>query len=308
MTPEQASAVNAAASLAGQGLNAIAQANINKKTMKWNEKMYAQQRADALMDWERQNQYNSPEAMMERFQKAGLNPNLIYGKGATTEAGPIRSTDIKQWSPKAIESDLGATAGGAINTYFDLQIKEQTLDNLKAQNNAITQNANLNAARILDVLATKDTRQFDLAMKNQLKDISVQYQQEALRKMVTDIDLSLQANERAIMQNNMNMRTGELNLKKTAQDILTSRIQNAKTKQETENLIEAKQNLLNSNTLQQIEIGLRNQGINPNDKLIDRVLGKFLQDIINPSNIEIPEIYYKNGKRYKKGKYFDTPY
>ena len=204
MSPEQATVISAGAHLAGQGLNAIAQANINKKTREWNEKMYQMQRQHSLQDWTMQNDYNSPEAMMQRFQKAGLNPNLIYGKGAVTEAGPIRSTDVKQWSPKAIETDLGATAGGAINTYFDVQVKKQNLDNLKSQNNLINQQALLAAANVLNRTADTKTREFDLSMKNELKQTSINYAQRSLDKVVQDIDLGLQRNEREIIQNNIN--------------------------------------------------------------------------------------------------------
>lgn len=33
--------------------------------------------------WNRQNLYNSPEAQMQRFKEAGLNPHLIYGQGSS---------------------------------------------------------------------------------------------------------------------------------------------------------------------------------------------------------------------------------
>lgn len=282
MTPEQAQAVTASAHIVGQGINAIAQSDINKKTRQWNEKMYNLQRQHALQDWTMQNEYNSPEAMMQRFQKAGLNPNLIYGKGATTEAGPIRSTDVKQWSPKAIETDLGATVGGAINTYFDVQMKKQNIDNLKAQNNLIVQNANLAAARLLNETASTRTKEFDLQMKNDLKQISMDYQQRVLDKLTQDIDLGLQRNEREIIQSNINQRTGEANIQKIASDIISARINDAKTQQEKSNLIEAKKNLQNTNELQNLEINLRKQGINPNDKLYERVLSDYLQNLINP--------------------------
>jgi len=280
MSPETASAINAGAQIVGQGINAIAQSNINKKTRQWNEKMYQQQRQHALQDWTMQNEYNSPEAMMQRFQKAGLNPNLIYGNGATTEAGPIRSTDVKQWAPKAIETDLGRTVGGAIDTYFDVQVKKQQIDNLKAQNNLIVQQSNLAAANVLNRTSDTRTKDFDLFMKNQLKENTLEYATQSLRKITTDIDLSLQANERAILQNNMNMRTGEINLQKTAQEILTSRVQNAKTNQERDNLIEAKKNLMKSGELQDIEIKLRKQGVNPNDKMWERILGQVIDGIL----------------------------
>lgn len=36
--------------------------------------------------WHLQNLYNSPKSQMQRFQEAGLNPNLIYGKGTSGNA------------------------------------------------------------------------------------------------------------------------------------------------------------------------------------------------------------------------------
>lgn len=51
----------------------------------------AQNRKNALADWNRLNTYNTPAEQMKRFQAAGLNPNLIYKQ--TNEAAPVRSTD-----------------------------------------------------------------------------------------------------------------------------------------------------------------------------------------------------------------------
>lgn len=36
--------------------------------------------------WNLQNEYNSPAAQMQRFQDAGLNPNLMYGQGSSGNA------------------------------------------------------------------------------------------------------------------------------------------------------------------------------------------------------------------------------
>ena len=41
--------------------------------------------------WNRTNEYNKPKAMMDRFLEAGLNPNLIYGDGASTQAQVLGS-------------------------------------------------------------------------------------------------------------------------------------------------------------------------------------------------------------------------
>lgn len=40
----------------------------------------------SLEMWNKTNEYNSPKAMMDRFISAGLNPNLIYGDGSSTQA------------------------------------------------------------------------------------------------------------------------------------------------------------------------------------------------------------------------------
>lgn len=45
---------------------------------------YAYQRD--LEMWNRQNEYNTPSAQMQRFKEAGLNPNLIYGQGTPGNA------------------------------------------------------------------------------------------------------------------------------------------------------------------------------------------------------------------------------
>jgi SMC interacting uncharacterized protein involved in chromosome segregation len=70
-------------------INGISQVVTNAQQKRFAEKQYAQQRADNLADWQRQNEYNSPIAQMTRLSEAGLNPNLIYKGGATNQAGEV---------------------------------------------------------------------------------------------------------------------------------------------------------------------------------------------------------------------------
>lgn len=66
----------------------------NRKTSKYNtNQTIAAQKAESelayqrsLQMWERQNLYNSPQAQMDRFKQAGLNPHLIYGQGSAGNA------------------------------------------------------------------------------------------------------------------------------------------------------------------------------------------------------------------------------
>lgn len=71
------------------GINAGATSNQNRVNRKF-----------ALQQWNRENAYNSPTAQMQRLRDAGLNPNLVYGGGATTLAAKSlpQSGDAPQFS------------------------------------------------------------------------------------------------------------------------------------------------------------------------------------------------------------------
>lgn len=64
--------------------------------------------------WNLQNEYNSPKAQMQRFIEAGLNPNLIYGKGSSGNATSLPSYSaprMQAFNKQAvIMSQLGSIA------------------------------------------------------------------------------------------------------------------------------------------------------------------------------------------------------
>lgn len=49
----------------------------------YNKKLASQQNQYNIDMWKMQADYNSPQAQMQRFKDAGLNPNLIYGQGSS---------------------------------------------------------------------------------------------------------------------------------------------------------------------------------------------------------------------------------
>jgi len=124
-----AAAIAGGASILGSGANAYAQGKMNKATRKWNEKMYSQQKADNLDFWNMQNSYNSPQAQMARFQEAGLNPNLMYGQGSDGAASSMSAPNPIAYKPNAPDLSPGNVVGG----YYDTQLKQATLDNVKKQ-------------------------------------------------------------------------------------------------------------------------------------------------------------------------------
>lgn len=106
-------AIPAAASLLGSGINAMSVGKTNRKTRQHNEKMYNQQVSDNVRLWTMQNEYNSPAAQMQRLKDAGLNPNLVYGKGADNVAAPIQKGEMKSWTPEAPQLDRPEFIGGS---------------------------------------------------------------------------------------------------------------------------------------------------------------------------------------------------
>lgn len=124
-----ASAIPSLISAGSSAANALSQGATNRKTREWNEAMYQKQRTDALADWARTNEYNSPLQQMARLKEAGLSPHLIYGGGANSISQPVRSTDTKSWSPNAPQID-GAQI---VSQYFGVQQQQNALEIQKQQ-------------------------------------------------------------------------------------------------------------------------------------------------------------------------------
>lgn len=310
ITDKQAGLINAGAQLFGQGLNAMAQGSMNRKTRKWNEKMYAQQRADSLADWNMQNEYNSPQAQMRRLQQAGLNPNLVYDNGATTQASAVRSSNVESWKPNAPQFDLGQVAQTGLFSYLDAEFKKTQIDNLKAINTVSVQEALLKAAQTAGTIAsTAKTEQdtatgkFNLELAKQLQGTTLEQAQAELKKTMASTQVMLSAEERQKMLTSSSLR-------EAAERILSSRVNRASTTQQMEQTRQQIKNLQKDETLKQLDIDLRKMGIQPGDNLFLRILGRVLNN--SPLGDGLNDIIDKNfngGDYYfdEKGNRIPTP-
>lgn len=79
--------------------------------------------------WNRQNQYNSPAAQMQRFKDANLNPNLMYGQGSSGNA----TTLPRYQTPSVSHNVQPLDMTDVIGRYQDVAIRQAQIDNLKAQ-------------------------------------------------------------------------------------------------------------------------------------------------------------------------------
>lgn len=137
-----------ALALGGEGLNAAFTGGRNKR---------AYERSVAM--WKMQNVYNSPEQQMERFKRAGLNPNLIYGNGASaSNAGPVQTPDI---------AAQHLNIGGVADKYYDVRQKTLMADNLKAQNTVLLEEALLKRAQTRATLANAGLGEYSLDFRKQ---------------------------------------------------------------------------------------------------------------------------------------------
>lgn len=93
MAEDLSAAINALnnqiASVGGMALAAQANKHQQKRAIEYNWEMAKWQNATNIENWKMQNEYNSPSAQMQRLKEAGLNPNLVYDKGATTTASSL---------------------------------------------------------------------------------------------------------------------------------------------------------------------------------------------------------------------------
>lgn len=111
-----------------------AQQEENQKNRDYNLMLAQQQNAWNVEQWERENEYNSPEAITERLRKGKINPDLFYGGGAQnmsasspmmTSGAPSTATDMSALGQKP-------TLGQAIQSALRDSMLGAQIDNIKA--------------------------------------------------------------------------------------------------------------------------------------------------------------------------------
>lgn len=106
------------------------QTKLNEQTFQHNRALADEAYQRDVAMWNAQNTYNAPAQQMARLQKAGLNPNLVYGSGNVTgnTAGSAPSyPQIQYPSSKAQKLDLVRNVLGIFDEYQS--IRNQALQN-----------------------------------------------------------------------------------------------------------------------------------------------------------------------------------
>lgn len=253
-----------------QSVGTIAQGSINYKTRQWNDAKLLQQRGWALEDWNNQNAYNSPTAQMERLKAAGLNPNLVYGKGADVISQSMpRPTEAKQWNPQPVSQ--GRPDEGLM-TYFQVQSQQATLDNLKAQNTVLANDALLKRAQTIATMQGAEGGKFDLGLKMENRD--------SLNQMFDLKREQLQyENVATWLKNDYYSKTQDLNLEETVTKIALMKAQTSAVGANRDEIEQRIENMKKSGKLMDFEIQLNKEGVTKNDAIYWKVIAKVLDGL-----------------------------
>lgn len=257
---------------------------VNRQQQRYNEKWYNRQLGDNINLWRMQNEYNTPAAQMARFKEAGLNPNLIYGQGNPGNAAQLSRPDLQPTQFRMNEQAFANVGRQSLDSIYDIQLKQAQVDNLRAQNSVIKQDAILKSALTRSTLTGEQQKRFDLDFASELRGTSADYQREKLRNLKTQTDYTLNRDVREALTNSSN-------ISEALQRIETMKIQRAKTSQEINNIKQQTRILKQDERLKELELDLRRQGINPNDPMYIRVLGRVLSDFFDGAlDIKTPSI------------------
>lgn len=199
---------------AGGGLLGGRQQRKNtERTIRGNMELAKYGYGQDLEMWHRTNEYNSPQAQMERLKAAGLSPQLAYGNG-TVAGNTTPASPPKYNAPRVDYSGIQPMVDPTmmLNAYQDFKLKQAQTDNVKAQTNNIETRTGIEAGvkeaiRLLEL----ESRGHDLTMRKEWdpnKAAILQNQAEASNFLTEEARAKL-AN---LIQQNKTMKAGQDNI------------------------------------------------------------------------------------------------
>lgn len=171
-----------------------------EQQMKLNEQIHSQN----MELWNLQNAYNSPEAQMARYEKAGLNPNLIYDQSNTASGVPMLEAPKYDTGPyNPVDTRVQRAQLALALQEHKLQIQNQAIENdMKRQQLILSARASdredkLADAQIKNLSATLGIRSEELGIhhgevatrQQEIKEQNAwRRYQDDIRKYENDID------------------------------------------------------------------------------------------------------------------------
>lgn len=270
----------------------------NGMSRRFSREMYGRQYDDSIKFWQLQNAYNSPEQQMQRFRDAGLNPHLIYGQGNPGNAGNIQLPDVTPVDFRAPRFEGGRPdVMQNMLAMADLRIKNAQADNLLVQNQVIREEAFYK--KFLGLRT-----EFDYNFEKGLEPVSADARRLGNQKMQQDLDLNMNRDAREAAMNASNVQEAAqrmLTMIEQRKSLPLERgrltVETARSYQEIRRIKESVRQMELDGTLKQLDIDLRKQGINPNDPLWARYVGRFLSDLFDPGESNMLSRFFKSSPK-----------
>lgn len=158
-----------------------------------NRKMMREGQQFEQQMWEQSNQYNSPQAQMERLKQAGLNPNLIYGSG-NVSGNTTQATQPKAHVPQ-VESVMRNTQPF---DYMGVLGQYQGYLNNKEQQRVLKTTGDLNAQRLETEKFNTILRQaqgFGLTQDTKFKSMLIDTQKSILTQNLKNLEFDTKAKQ-----------------------------------------------------------------------------------------------------------------
>lgn len=179
-----AAGIAGGAQLLGSGISAYGAAQANRRGIKLAREM---RKSDIEM-WHEANKYNSPIMQMQRLREAGLNPNLVYGNGATHTAQQAPAAKVPE-----VQNELASlgqlNAVPIISMYQDMKIKNAQIDNIQKQMEYADSKIINEGLKAISTSVNTEKNQFSLSQARRLADSQFETAMANLRKIRQDINL-----------------------------------------------------------------------------------------------------------------------
>lgn len=251
--------------------NPLAQVYTNRQNIKYAQQASTQERKWALEDFDRNNAYNHPAQQMERLREAGLNPHLVYGKGADNTAAMVRSSDVKVPNLAPLKFDRTDFQGILAQSAQIKQSQAQT-DLLNEQKNLVIKEALNKDASTANILQNTASSKFQLEQAMRFKDLNYakavlenRNSLANLRKTISDTQLGKNRDSREQQALNAELKLKEVTTKNEAikSDILS-----------------------NDLIMRQFESALSEKGITKSDPWYYRVFASFVDAVDGDASAE----------------------
>lgn len=176
----------------GAGIGMIGSALSQRQNYKYSKKLMELQYQQNLDLWNKQNEYNSPTAQMQRLQAAGLNPNLVYGSSVAGNSSNNTSTSLGSVSPV----DYTDSMFKGVSAVTNMKLARSTVRRQETQNQL---DLALAANKALDTQYLRETLNSRVSYQNELTKFSLQQwplilqqQKNVITIQGKDIDLKMQ--------------------------------------------------------------------------------------------------------------------